>query len=127
MENDKAYIDSLKEISDGYQNLFGGGKSATQSFDDIWNADTFSKARKELESMAQAGTLSPATLSNNETYNQLLKETGKTAEETCENIYALVEAENQQVMLLSQVLSLISSLLFQPISLRNILPLLKME
>ena len=93
LENDKAYIDSLKEISDGYQNLFGGGKSATQSFDDIWNADTFSKARKELESMAQAGTLSPATLSNNETYNQLLKETGKTAEETCENIYALVEAE----------------------------------
>lgn len=93
LENDKAYIDSLKEISDGYQKLFGGGKSATQSFDDIWNADTFSNARKELESMAQAGSLSPSTLSDNETYNQLLKETGKTAEETCENIYALVEAE----------------------------------
>ena len=90
---DSSYIDYINSLQDAYSNIFGGGKDASKAFDDIWNADTFSNARKELESMAQAGTLSPATLTNNETYNQLLKETGKTAEETCENIYALVEAE----------------------------------
>ena len=90
---DSSYIEYINSLQDAYSNIFGGGKDASKAFDDIWNADTFSNARKELESMAQAGTLSPATLTNNEAYNQLLKETGKTAEETCENIYALVEAE----------------------------------
>lgn len=91
---DADLINSIGEFQDLYINKFTSTvQTASKAFDDIWNADTFSNARKELESMAQAGTLSPATLTNNETYNQLLKETGKTAEETCENIYALVEAE----------------------------------
>lgn len=91
---DADLINSIGEFQDLYINKFTSTvQTASKAFDDIWNADTFSNARKELESMAQAGTLSSATLANNETYNQLLKETGKTAEETCENIYALVEAE----------------------------------
>ena len=54
-------IDDLKAISDGYQKFFGNKKNPTQSFNEIWNSSSFVNSRKELESMAQAGTLSPAT------------------------------------------------------------------
>ncbi|WP_276854906.1 hypothetical protein [Enterocloster lavalensis] len=121
LENDQSYIDDLKAISDGYQKFFGNKKNPPQSFNEIWNSSSFVNSRKELESMAQAGTLSPATLNNNESYNQLLKGTGKTAKETCENIYAYVDSidkangatkqvEAKQALSHSEIISAINEL-----------------
>ena len=62
----------------------------------LWDSDSFRSQKEELEKMASAGTLDESTLSNNERYRQLLDATGKTAKETCDHIYSLVQAEKEQ-------------------------------
>ena len=95
-EKDKALIALIKDFSDIYQQVFGGGEtSATDSFDSIWDSDSFKAARTELEKMAKAGTLDEETLSSTEKYQKLLDATGKSAKETCDHIYSLVEAEGE--------------------------------
>jgi uncharacterized protein YoxC len=95
-EKDKALIALIKDFSDIYQQVFGGGEtSATDSFDSIWDSDSFKTARTELEKMAKAGTLDEKTLSSTEKYQKLLDATGKSAKETCDHIYSLVEAEGE--------------------------------
>lgn len=95
-EKDKALIALIKDFSDIYQQVFGGGEtSATDSFDSIWDSDSFKAARTELEKMAKAGTLDEKTLSSTEKYQKLLDATGKSAKETCDHIYSLVEAEGE--------------------------------
>lgn len=95
-EKDKALIALIKDFSDIYQQVFGGGEtSATDSFDSIWDSERFKAARTELEKMAKAGTLDEETLSSTEKYQKLLDATGKSAKETCDHIYSLVEAEGE--------------------------------
>ncbi len=95
-EKDKALIALIKDFSDIYQQVFGGGEtSATDSFDSIWDSDSFKTARTELQKMAKAGTLDEKTLSSTEKYQKLLDATGKSAKETCDHIYSLVEAEGE--------------------------------
>lgn len=95
-EKDKALIALIKDFSDIYQQVFGGGEtSATDSFDAIWDSNSFKAARTELEKMAKAGTLDEETLSSTEKYQKLLDATGKSAKETCDHIYSLVEAEGE--------------------------------
>lgn len=95
-EKDKALIALIKDFSDIYQQVFGGGEtSATDSFDAIWDSNSFKAARTELEKMAKAGTLDEKILSSTEKYQKLLDATGKSAKETCDHIYSLVEAEGE--------------------------------
>ena len=95
-EKDKALIALIKDFSGIYQQIFGGGEtSATESFDAIWDSNSFKAARTELEKMAKAGTLDEETLSSTEKYQKLLDATGKSAKETCDHIYSLVEAEGE--------------------------------
>lgn len=94
-EKDQALLSLITEFSNLYQQIFGGGETPTQSFDDVWNSNSFQSAKTELEKMAKAGTLDQKTLSNNEKYKELLDATGKTAKETCDHIYSLVEAEGE--------------------------------
>lgn len=95
-EKDKALIALIKDFSDIYQQVFGGGEtSATDSFDAIWDGNSFKAARTELEKMAKAGTLDEETISSTEKYQKLLDATGKSAKETCDHIYSLVEAEGE--------------------------------
>lgn len=72
-----------------------GGESDPASFDDVWNDNSFQSAKTELEKMAKAGTLDEKTFSNNEKYRELLDATGRSAKETCDHIYSLVEAEGE--------------------------------
>ncbi|RHQ16673.1 phage tail tape measure protein [Lachnospiraceae bacterium AM48-27BH] len=94
-EKDQALLSLITEFSNLYQQIFSGGETPTQSFDDVWNSNSFQSAKTELEKMAKAGTLDQKTLSNNEKYKELLDATGKTAKETCDHIYSLVEAEGE--------------------------------
>lgn len=95
VEKDKELLGILKEISTLFQQLFGG-VSPEEGFKSVWDSDSFRSQKEELEKMASAGTLDESTLSNNERYRQLLDATGKTAKETCDHIYSLVQAEKEQ-------------------------------
>ena len=95
VEKDKELLGILKEISALFQEIFGG-VSPEEGFKSVWDSDSFRSQKEELEKMASAGTLDESTLSNNERYRQLLDATGKTAKETCDHIYSLVQAEKEQ-------------------------------
>ena len=95
VEKDKELLNILKEISTLFQEIFGGA-SPEEAFKSVWDSDSFRTQKEELEKMAGAGTLDESTLSNNERYRQLLDATGKTAKETCDHIYSLVQAEKEQ-------------------------------
>ena len=94
-KKDKEYIDALKEISEGFQKLFGDSSNATEAFDKLWNDSSFSSAKREITELASAGKLTPETLESNEEYKKLLTETGKTADEVCNHIQSLVDAEQK--------------------------------
>lgn len=88
---DQSYIDFIDNLIDSYDKLFGiSSGTANESFDNIWNSDSFSTYKTELEKLAKAGKLDAEVLESNENYKELLKDTGKTAEETAEHINALV-------------------------------------
>lgn len=95
MDNDKELIDSLNEIRDKFSELFGGGKSSAQKFDELWNSMSFARYKEQLEELANKGELTPDVLRSNENYRKLLEATGKTANETAENIYAILESANE--------------------------------
>lgn len=63
-------------------------------FSEIFDSESFSKARAELLELAKAGQLEDSTISSNETYKALLDDTGLTAGEAKEQIYALADAED---------------------------------
>lgn len=89
---DQSYIDFINSLIDAYDSLFGSSsQTATDKFDDIWNSDSFSNYKTELEELAKAGKLDPEVLESNENYRKLLENTGKTAEETASHIKALIE------------------------------------
>ena len=93
---DKDIIEKVDNLVNAINALFNGGSSdSTDQFDKLWNDSSFTSAKRELSKMASAGTLTPETLESNEKYKQLLTQTGKTAQEVTDHIYALAEAEQQ--------------------------------
>ena len=93
---DKDKIDKINGLVAAINNLFSDdGKDATEAFDKLWNDSSFSSAKREITELANAGKLTPETLESNEEYKKLLTETGKTADEVCNHIQSLVDAEQK--------------------------------
>lgn len=93
---DKDKIDKIDALVAAINNLFSDdGKDATEAFDKLWNDSSFTSAKREITELASAGKLTPETLESNEEYKKLLTETGKTADEVCNHIQSLVDAEQQ--------------------------------
>ena len=93
---DKDKIDKINALVTAINNLFSDdGKDATEAFDKLWNDSSFTSAKREITELASAGKLTPETLESNEEYKKLLTETGKTADEVCNHIQSLVDAEQQ--------------------------------
>ena len=84
---DSDLINSINEFQDEYIAKFNNtAKTATQSFNDIWNSPDFFNSKRALESLAKAGKLTPDTLRSVEGYQQLLEATGRSAESVVEQI-----------------------------------------
>lgn len=62
-----------------------------EDFEKIFNSEEFEKARNELLAYAEAGKLSPEILYYNKQYNELLSETGLTADEAASHINSMIE------------------------------------
>lgn len=93
---DKDKIDKIDALVAAINNLFSDdGKDATEAFDKLWNDSSFSSAKREITELASAGKLTPETLESNKEYKKLLTETGKTADEVCNHIQSLVDAEQK--------------------------------
>ena len=93
---DKDKIDKINALVAAINNLFSDdGKDATEAFDKLWNDSSFTSAKREITELASAGKLTPETLESNEEYKKLLTETGKTADEVCNHIQSLVDAEQK--------------------------------
>lgn len=93
---DKDKIDKINALVTAINNLFSDdGKDATEAFDKLWNDSSFSSAKREITELANAGKLTPETLESNKEYKKLLTETGKTADEVCNHIQSLVDAEQK--------------------------------
>lgn len=93
---DKDKIDKINALVTAINNLFSDdGKDATEAFDKLWNDSSFASAKREITELASAGKLTPETLESNEKYKKLLTETGKTADEVCNHIQSLVDAEQK--------------------------------
>lgn len=93
---DKDKIDKIDALVAAINNLFSDdGKDATEAFDKLWNDSSFASAKREITELASAGKLTPETLESNEKYKKLLTETGKTADEVCNHIQSLVDAEQK--------------------------------
>ena len=93
---DKDKIDKINALVTAINNLFSDdGKDATEAFDKLWNDSSFSSAKREITELVSAGKLTPETLESNEEYKKLLTETGKTADEVCNHIQSLVDAEQK--------------------------------
>lgn len=93
---DKDKIDKIDALIAAINNLFSDdGKDATEAFDKLWNDSSFASAKREITELASAGKLTPETLESNEKYKKLLTETGKTADEVCNHIQSLVDAEQK--------------------------------
>jgi TP901 family phage tail tape measure protein len=65
-----------------------------KEFDEIYNSEQFSNAKKELEKLARAGELTPEVLSSTAEYKKLLEETGFSAEEVASHINAISVESN---------------------------------
>jgi TP901 family phage tail tape measure protein len=61
------------------------------TFDEAFNADSFSGARDTLIELAKAGELSEETFTSNDKFQQLLTDTGTTADEAIKKIKELSE------------------------------------
>ena len=93
---DKDKIDKIDALVAAINNLFSDdGKDATEAFDKLWNDSSFTSAKREITELASAGKLTPETLESNKEYKKLLTETGKTADEVCNHIQSLVDAEQK--------------------------------
>lgn len=93
---DKDKIDKINALVTAINNLFSDdGKDATEAFDKLWNDSSFTSAKREITELASAGKLTPETLESNKEYKKLLTETGKTADEVCNHIQSLVDAEQK--------------------------------
>lgn len=93
---DKDKIDKINDLVAAINNLFNDdGKDAIGAFDKLWNDSSFSSAKREITELASAGKFTPETLESNEEYKKLLTETGKTADEVCNHIQSLVDAEQK--------------------------------
>ena len=65
------------------------------SFDEVFNTESFIRIKEQLLSLAKVGELTEETISSNREYQRLLTETGLTAKEVTEQIYALSEQAEQ--------------------------------
>lgn len=66
-----------------------------KSFNEVWNADSFSQNREDLLGLAKAGQLTPETLEGTEAFKQLLEDTGISALEATNKINNYVSAVDQ--------------------------------
>ena len=67
----------------------------TITFNSVFNAEDFKDTKEELLGLAEAGELTPNTLTSTKEYNELLKETGTTAKEATEQLYNMVDANTR--------------------------------
>lgn len=87
-------VHTLDELGIGVQDLFvyimdaagmtGNGNSgaafSSKSFQEVWNAESFSSSQNELMQLAQAGEINPSVLQSSEEYIRLINDTGLSAE-----------------------------------------------
>lgn len=106
--NDSSEIDYWNDVTEGAKNaedavrMYNEEKNkasktevSTFSFTDLLNSDDNKDIAKELNKLAEAGELTPNTLSSTKEYNKLLKETGITAQEATEQLYNMVDANTR--------------------------------
>lgn len=94
---DAELISSINSFLDGYmQDYQNTAENVTEAFDKVWNSANFSKQKAVLEDMAKSGELDASVLSSNERYKRLLDATGKSAQEVCDQIYTLTDAEKEE-------------------------------
>lgn len=67
-------------------------KTLKKSFEEVFDAEDFSKTKEELLELAKAGELTPETLESVENYEKLLDETGLTVKDVCKEINNLIDA-----------------------------------
>ena len=66
-DTDMDFINKINEIQDIFNIVFGDtGKNATDKFNELWESDDFSSARKQLEEYSEAGNLKPEVFESNE-------------------------------------------------------------
>jgi len=73
----------------------------TKIFDEVFNSDSFSKVKEELQSLASSGTLTPEILSSTEKYRDLLSETGLTAQDVSDQINSMMSETSNAANALS--------------------------
>jgi TP901 family phage tail tape measure protein len=91
----KQKIDNLAKSLDFINSLLDETYAATQktnAFNDIYNSQSFSTYKSQLEELATAGKLSPDVISSNKEYKKLIEDTGLSAKEVADQINALVDA-----------------------------------
>lgn len=94
---DAELISSIDGFLDKYVGDYqSSAENITEAFDKVWNSANFSKQKAVLEDMAKTGELDASVLSSNERYKRLLDATGKSAQEVCNQIYSLVDAEKEE-------------------------------
>lgn len=98
-EQDSELLKSISTVEEMFSASFGSEEpaDATQKFNDIWNSESFAAYKEELVQLSREGKIDPEVLSSNENYRQLLKATGKTAEETAQHINAITDAMEDEM------------------------------
>ena len=90
----KAYVQAMfksakQEIDNSEAEI-----SPTPFLDKLYTED-YEDTFKELQKLAEAGELTPKTLSSTHEYNKLLKTTGVSAKEACEQLYNMIDANTR--------------------------------
>lgn len=86
------------------ENFEKTGNNGLISFSDAWNGlknttnSNYQNLIPDLLELSNSGTLTPETLKSVENYNQLLKKTGLTAEETVKKIYQLKDTDFTSIL-----------------------------
>lgn len=91
----KKVYDSYNQISSAIEKVYDEldpNKLKELNFGEVFDSQTFSKAKKELLELASAGKLSEETISSNDTYKKLINNTGLTAKDVTTQIYALSDS-----------------------------------
>lgn len=81
-----------------------------KTFNEAWNADSFSQSKESLLEMAKAGQLTPGTLEGTEAFKNLLEDTGLSAQEAAAKINGYVNAVEQVSSMKSGITSITSIL-----------------
>lgn len=68
---------------------------STKSFSSVFNSEGYEDISKELLKLAEAGELTPNTLTSTKEYNALLKDTNTSAQEATKQLYNMIDANER--------------------------------